>query len=287
MTPQLTAPFPWPGGKRRAAGEVWRRLGTLSRYVEPFAGGLAVLLARPEPSGVEIINDADGHVVNFWRAVRSDPSAVADWCAGPMSAVDLCARSSALSEARDRLVERLCADPDYCDLRLAGWWVWCVSQAIGKPLLSGSLVKPHLACERGIFSTAQPYGSVAARLDALSRRLSRVHLACGDFEALLTPSVIDNSGTVGVFLDPPYQGSESVYQHAEPVALRAYREALRLAESAHVRVAYCCYEGQFDFPPGWSVFRWSSGGGPGSSSRVEEVWFSPSCHDSSQLLLPL
>ena len=34
----LTAPFPYFGGKRRAAPTIWRALGDPSGYVEPFAG---------------------------------------------------------------------------------------------------------------------------------------------------------------------------------------------------------------------------------------------------------
>ena len=41
----LAAPFPYFGGKRRAAPIVWRALGDPSGYVEPFAGSAAVLLA--------------------------------------------------------------------------------------------------------------------------------------------------------------------------------------------------------------------------------------------------
>jgi hypothetical protein len=43
----MKAPFPWYGGKSRVAPEVWAALGDVQYYVEPFAGSLAVLLARP------------------------------------------------------------------------------------------------------------------------------------------------------------------------------------------------------------------------------------------------
>lgn len=61
----LAAPFPWFGGKRKVAPEVWAALGDPDNYVEPFAGSLAVLLNRPPfgPDGMrrkETVNDADG-----------------------------------------------------------------------------------------------------------------------------------------------------------------------------------------------------------------------------------
>ena len=42
---QLSAPFPYYGGKARIAESVWRELGDVTVYAEPFAGSLAVLLA--------------------------------------------------------------------------------------------------------------------------------------------------------------------------------------------------------------------------------------------------
>lgn len=47
----LTAPFPYFGGKRRAAPIIWRELGDPAGYVEPFAGSAAILLARPAFKG--------------------------------------------------------------------------------------------------------------------------------------------------------------------------------------------------------------------------------------------
>ena len=46
----LQAPFPYFGGKRRAASQVWQALGDPG-YVEPFAGSAAVLLGRPTVKG--------------------------------------------------------------------------------------------------------------------------------------------------------------------------------------------------------------------------------------------
>ena len=38
MNAALRAPFPWFGGKRRVAPEVWERFGDVPNYVEPFFG---------------------------------------------------------------------------------------------------------------------------------------------------------------------------------------------------------------------------------------------------------
>lgn len=46
-------------------------------YVEPYAGGLSVLLARNPDGTSEVVNDMDGDLVNFWRVLR-DPESFAD-----------------------------------------------------------------------------------------------------------------------------------------------------------------------------------------------------------------
>lgn len=65
-------PFPWLGGKGKLADQILARLPEPSReltYVEPFFGGGAVFFAR-RPSGIEVINDANGEIVTFFRVLR-------------------------------------------------------------------------------------------------------------------------------------------------------------------------------------------------------------------------
>ncbi|KFE60116.1 DNA adenine methylase [Hyalangium minutum] len=89
MTAILRAPFPWFGGKARAASIIWQALGNVPNYVEPFAGSLAVLLARPHLPGVETVNDIDTYLANFWRAVAVDPEGVAAHADWPVNEADL------------------------------------------------------------------------------------------------------------------------------------------------------------------------------------------------------
>lgn len=120
----LTAPFPWFGGKRRIARQVWQRFGDVSTYNEPFAGSLAVLLGRPHPPRIETVNDLDYYIVNFWRAVQVDPEGVARWADGPVNEADLHSRHRWLVARGRRLVARCARDPHYFNVKIAGWWVW-------------------------------------------------------------------------------------------------------------------------------------------------------------------
>lgn len=126
----LRAPFPWFGGKSRAAHLVWDAFGDVPNYVEPFAGSLAVLLRRPTSPRVETVNDMDCYLTNFWRAVQGAPDEVARWADWPVSELDLHARHRWLVGRVD-FRERLRAEPDFFDAKVAGWWVWGLSQWIG------------------------------------------------------------------------------------------------------------------------------------------------------------
>ena len=129
------APFPWFGGKSKAADLVWRLIGDVPHYVEPFYGSGAVLLNRPHPANrtyySETVNDLDGFVVNFWRAVQWHPEATADAASWPVSEADKTARLLALLRWRDGALDRLAGDACWCDPLMAGWWAWAVSVQIG------------------------------------------------------------------------------------------------------------------------------------------------------------
>lgn len=129
------------GGKSRAAPLIWERFGRVENVVEPFAGSLAVLLARPDEPGVETVNDVDGHLCNFFRSVQRYPEQVAEAADGPVNELDLHARHRYLTKMRGKLAARLEADPFYCNHMVAGWWVWGISAWIGSGWCSGEAKK--------------------------------------------------------------------------------------------------------------------------------------------------
>jgi DNA adenine methylase len=65
-------PFPYFGGKQTLAARLVDLLPPHGHYVEPFAGSLAVLLAKPL-STMETVNDLDGDLMTFWRVLRDRP----------------------------------------------------------------------------------------------------------------------------------------------------------------------------------------------------------------------
>lgn len=60
---------PWIGGKSRLLKHLLPLLPVHTTYVEPFAGGAALLFAK-EPSKVEVLNDINGELINLYRVVQ-------------------------------------------------------------------------------------------------------------------------------------------------------------------------------------------------------------------------
>jgi hypothetical protein len=300
----LRAPFPWFGGKRRAADLVWSALGNVDHYVEPFCGSAAVLLARPHVGRCETINDLDGMVSNFWRAVRSAPDAVAHHADWPVLEVDLHARHAWLIGQRESITASLAADPDWFDAKAAGWWVWgacawigdgwCEKERRGLPNI-GHEGRGLLAPMRGgaLSDDAVSFRTPVAWLTALSHRLARVRAACGDWSRVLGPSVLlppsmPTGALCGAYFDPPY--AEGAQQYAAggtgtglSAEVRAW--AIEAGKRPDMRVVLAGLEGEHKFPSDWRVIPWKARGGYGGqrvgeenvNRKRERLWLSPAC----------
>ena len=331
----LVAPFPYFGGKRRAAAIIWRVLGDPGGYIEPFAGSAAVLLARPPFRGrrVETLNDADGWLVNLWRAIQLRPEEVARHAWGPVTEIDYHARLAWLQERRtDGLVSWLEGDPEACDAKAAGWWLTVCAASIGDPwepgpwrVVEGRLRKvgnagqgvnrelPHLGnAGRGVqrelphlgdagrgVNRELPHlgdagrGALDAYLGALSERLQRVRITCGDWRRVLTPAASSaatgGDGARAILLDPPYSTSGDLYAASSPGVADDVRDWCIANSADGRRIVVCGYDDEHDalLDHGWTVTAGKAGGGSGYSSdprngRRERLWMSPACLTSHE-----
>jgi len=72
------APFPYPGSKARHADWILEHIPEHRTYVEPFGGAAGVLFAKPE-SKVEVYNDRDGDIVQFFEVLRDRCDELVEW----------------------------------------------------------------------------------------------------------------------------------------------------------------------------------------------------------------
>lgn len=299
----IRAPFPWFGGKRQVVDVVWSRFGDVPNYVEPFCGSMAMCLSRPhypwEGHRIETVNDADGFVANFWRAIKTDPDSVAEHADWPVSEPDLHARHLWLIEVGREHVEKLKTDPDYFDPKIAGWWVWGLCQWIGSGWYSEISSKlPHIgSAGRGVNRPSQqlPHlGDAGSELHAyfvmISERLRRVRVCCGDWSRVCGPTPTTRQGLTAVFLDPPYADTANrtsdIYAiDSLSVAHEVRKWAIENGTDTDFRIALCGYEGEHEMPDDWECVAWKAKGGYGSqgdgdgreNAARERIWFSPHC----------
>lgn len=297
------APFPWFGGKSRAAELIWARLGPVANYVEPFAGSLAVLLGRPHTPGTETVNDLDCYLANFWRAMVHAPKETASFADYPLNEADLHARHVALMEHKAEHREKMLIDAEYFDAKLAGWWVygqcawigsgWTVEKSrklahLGDAGLGINRQLPHLG-DAGMGINADR-GMILDYFIALSSRLRRVRVACGNWDRVLGDSVTWRHGLTGIVFDPPYDEGEMQYAEHSGLSSDVRDWCLANGDNRLLRIALCGLEGEHAMP-GWECVAWKARGGYGGQRKEgvngnrkrERIWFSPHCIPAEDL----
>lgn len=300
----LERPYPWFGGKAMIAAEVWRRLGNTKRYIDPCYGGGAVHLTRPReywdhPSAIEVINDADAFVANFWRAVQSDPSGVAAGVDWPINEHDLESRHRWLREQAHAtgLSRRVAEDPQYYDTRIAAWWCWGQAQWIGSgwcKMSADGQVKPCRQIPKltGRLGVHRRTVNLAEWIERLSSRLRHTIVCGGDWSRVCGKSLYGGGDSAAVFFDPPYghdadRDTDLYSVEGATVAADIRRWCLEHGSGPHLRIALCGYAGEHEELEGfgWTVLSWKACGGYANqgdgrgraNAARERIWFSPAC----------
>ena len=216
-------PVPYFGGKQTIADWIAGHFPAHGHYVEPFGGGLSVLLAKP-PSRMETVNDLDGKLMTWWRVLRDRPAELARVCAlTPHARGEL---EAAIEEATDELetarrVWVQLTQSRSATLRRTGWrnYVHPGSSSIGMPgYLDGYM----------------------DRFAAAAERLHHVSLECRP--ALDVIGTYGASPDVLLYVDPPYLGSTRArnYRHEMRTDTEHHElaEALRACRASVVLSGY-------------------------------------------------
>lgn len=307
----LTAPFPWFGGKSLACEQVWNAFGSVQNYVEPFAGSAAMLLGAPVEKRVETINDFDGFVANFWRAVANDPEAVANYADWPCNENDLFARHSWLVRQKEELKKRLHGNPEWFDSKIAGWWCWGLCNWIGSGWCSGtgswihdgetlvdSRQLPHLGNAGQGINRQLPHlgnaGRVSRRefifdwMGALHERLRDVRVTCGDWSRVCKDSVTTKHGLTAIFFDPPYTKGNMDYSYGGMglgIADDVRAWCIANGTNSKLRIVLCGHAGEHDalIAHGWHTRKWVARNGYAltaeamNNSASETLWCNQHC----------
>lgn len=256
----MKPPFTYFGGKTSVADQIVRLLPAHEHYVEPFAGSLAVLLAK-RPSPAETVNDINHDLMTFWRVLRERPADLEAACLlTPHSRAE---HAQAWVPAADELEQAR--------------RVWVrLTQDRGRSLLKSGWRHCQAVRNSSDSVPSRNRGS-AQRIKAVAARLERVSLECRPAAELIAaygahPSTL-------IYADPPYLGalrngaSRYVTELATEDQHRELAGALRAARASVVLSGYSgpLYDTLYD---GWHRYEISTQTGNGDVPRRTEVLWS-------------
>src|SRR5689334_14700622 len=201
----MSGPLSYIGGKNRLANEIIGTFPKHTTYVEAFAGGAQVFFHK-SPSKVEVLNDLDGEIVNFFRVCQAHYEELLRYL-----------RFTLVSRKYFDLLRAL--DPTtLTDIQRAARYLYLLKNSFA------SLIR-HPAFH---WHVVQPPGFNPERhpelLQNTHKRLERVQIDCLPYEVVLRN--YDRPSTL-FFLDPPYFGRKLYRYNFEESDFQKLAEQLR------------------------------------------------------------
>jgi DNA adenine methylase len=184
------SPLSYIGGKNRLAKRVIAIFPKHTTYVEAFAGGAQVFF-RKEPSKVEVLNDLDGEIINFYRVCQNHYEELLRYFHFVL-----------VSRTWFELLKRI--DPaTLTDIQRAARYLYllknCFASLVVNPVYHRNVIQPPGFNLKGL----------PELIENAHKRLERVQIECAPYENVLER--FDRTGTLFYF-DPPYYGRR-LYRH--------------------------------------------------------------------------
>jgi len=200
----LRTPITYYGGKQRLAKTIIEKLPDHEIYCEPFCGGAAVFFAK-EPSKVEILNDTNRELINFYQVIQRD-----------FSSLESEIKITLHSRDQHRKAEVVYANPDMFSEVKRAWAIWVLANQGFSGMLDGSFGY----CRTGS-STRKIRNKKEAFTWELGARLDNVQIESTD--ALRIIKSRDTEKTL-FYCDPPYFNSDC--GHYDGYSKRDFEELL-------------------------------------------------------------
>jgi len=191
----VKSPINWQGNKNRMLKKLLPLIPEHRTYVEVFGGGAALLLAKA-PAGVEVYNDIDEDLVNFFRVVRDNFEEFQEYV--------MLTPYSRLEYDHSKLVFRQTKNP----VKRAALFFIIARQSYASEwgVGWGYTIQESV---RSMAATNSAYLSAIEMLPQIHRRLMQVQIECKDWADILQR--YDTPDTF-FYLDPPYK-AEQRYQY--------------------------------------------------------------------------
>jgi DNA adenine methylase len=185
----MKTPISYYGGKQQLAKTILSLIPEHRLYCEPFLGGGAIFFAKT-PSKVEIINDTNGELINFYRVVKHD-----------FSALEREVGSSLHSRRQHDQAWVIYKNPEMFDPVKRAWAVWMLANTSYGDKLSGDYSYDRIGAVAKKIDNKRQTFAVAGYAD----RLRRVQIEnCDALRIIKSRDVPDGF----FYLDPPYVGAD-------------------------------------------------------------------------------
>ena len=265
--------LPYNGGKKRSwiVDFINDQIGPTPpgwAYVEPFAGMGGILLSRPK-ANIEIINDLDGWIYSWWKAVRDYPDEL-KW---QLKCTPYSRRAYELSceHIAKGITEDIVNDAYHATI------------VIAQSLIHATNAKPY---DWGrVFVSTNINRNERHKIDMIgpiSERIKDIQLENRDALKLLNE--IAHKEKILIYCDPPYKTKWKNVSYVETIDYDAMTDLLK-AQSG--RVCISGYSDEWDHL-GWTKSSVNShfasfkgDDNIGSRQRVESVWRNFD-HDTTQ-----
>ena len=184
----MKTPLSYYGGKQQLAARILGLIPEHRIYCEPFLGGAAVFFAK-NPSQVEVINDTNGELINFYEVLQRD-----------FPALEKEISISLHSRKQHRQAQVIYENPEMFDRVKRAWAVWMLANSSYSCMLDGGFGYDR----DGSTSKKLKNKRLNFSLD-YTIRLQQAQIECCD--ALRIIKSRDTTDTF-FYLDPPYVGSD-------------------------------------------------------------------------------
>ncbi len=262
------------GGKWRLADRIIGQLPRHRAYVEPFGGAMSVLLQKP-PSAIEVYNDRDNEVTNFFEVLREQPEKLIPRIAlTPFSRAEI-DKACLPQTGRESAVERARR------LYVRAW------QSIHGAPAAGQMGWRYEVASFGGTRNIDVWNTAPDHLWPVVDRLRGVQIECDDW--LNVVHRYDHPETL-FYVDPPYPEST----RGERWGKTAYKHELTDPQHAGLAMALHTIAGMvvlsgYDCPLYADLYGdWHKVTIPttnqASKEATESLWISPAAQESQQQL---
>ena len=178
------------GGKLSLLQKIIPLIPEHALYCEPFIGGAAVFFAK-QKSKVEVINDINGEIVNFYQVLQNDFSAL-------QKEIQATLHSRKLHQHAQIIYQ----NPDMFDRIKRAWAVWVLANmSFNNALNNGFSRSSDGKSSRKIAVNRTQF------TDELKQRMTGVQIECRDVIKVIAAN---DSPDSFFYADPPYVGTPQI-----------------------------------------------------------------------------